>query len=116
MAIDHHRDEPRPPRDRIGLLLANPEIQWPAFSGFTAVNDLPLVVDLYNQVYKPAKDVAFFQRRLRNREHSLILLAVVDGRLRPLEPAAPVGQPGRLRRARGAGRRGHAAVERRELE
>lgn len=44
------------------------------------VNDLPLVVDLYNQVYKPAKDVAFFQRRLRNREHSLILLAVVDGR------------------------------------
>lgn len=44
------------------------------------VNDLPLVVDLYNQVYKPAKDAAFFERRLRNREHSLILLAVVDGR------------------------------------
>jgi GNAT superfamily N-acetyltransferase len=44
------------------------------------VNDLPLVADLYNQVYKPAKDIGFFQRRLRSRENSLILLAVVDGR------------------------------------
>lgn len=44
------------------------------------VNDLPLIADLYNQVYKPAKEVEFFRRRLRNRENILILLAVVEGR------------------------------------
>ncbi len=43
-----------------------------------SVSDLPLVSSLYNQVYKPAKEVAFFERRLRNRENALILLAVVD--------------------------------------
>lgn len=45
-----------------------------------SVNDLPLIRDLYNQVYKPAKDVAFFERRLRGRSNVLILVAQVDDR------------------------------------
>ncbi len=44
------------------------------------VSDLPMVADLYNQIYQPKQDTAFFQRRLKNRQHNLILIAVTDGR------------------------------------
>ncbi|MBI4579079.1 MAG: GNAT family N-acetyltransferase [Planctomycetes bacterium] len=40
--------------------------------------ELPLISDLYNQVFRPGRDVAVFERRFRNRLNPLILLAQVD--------------------------------------
>lgn len=42
--------------------------------------DLPLIVDLYNQVFQPPNDEAFFKRRLLGRYNELILVATVDER------------------------------------
>ena len=42
-------------------------------------NDLGLVVDLYNQVFKPANDPEFFKRRFLSRHNVLILVASLDG-------------------------------------
>ncbi len=37
--------------------------------------DLPIIVDLYNQIYRPARDVESFQRRFRGRYNVLQMLA-----------------------------------------
>jgi GNAT superfamily N-acetyltransferase len=42
--------------------------------------DLPIIVDLFNEVFRPARDVAFFERRIRGRTNPLILVAQVEGR------------------------------------
>ncbi|MEX0744722.1 MAG: GNAT family N-acetyltransferase [Phycisphaeraceae bacterium] len=40
--------------------------------------ELPLVVELYNQVFQPAHDEAFFRRRMLGRHNELILIAFVE--------------------------------------
>ncbi|MEX2671848.1 MAG: GNAT family N-acetyltransferase [Phycisphaeraceae bacterium] len=42
-------------------------------------SELPTVVRLYKEVFTPARDEAFFQRRLLGRHNPLVLLAVVEG-------------------------------------
>ncbi len=44
--------------------------------------DLPLVADLYSQVFKPPHDVEFFKRRFLGRHNTLILIAAVEERRR----------------------------------
>jgi len=43
-------------------------------------NDIPLIVELYGQIYRPAKDAEFFRRRFLGRYNPLILIASVDER------------------------------------
>lgn len=43
------------------------------------LTDLELVASLYNQVFTPARDAAFFKRRYLGRYNPLILVATVDG-------------------------------------
>ncbi len=40
--------------------------------------ELPLVSDMFNQVFRPGRDVGYFERRLRGRHNPLILLAQVE--------------------------------------
>lgn len=40
--------------------------------------ELPLIADMFNQVFRPGRDVSYFDRRLRGRNNPLILLAQVD--------------------------------------
>lgn len=40
--------------------------------------DLELISSLYNRVYKPGHDVAFFRRRFLGRHNPLIMVAAVD--------------------------------------
>lgn len=40
--------------------------------------DLPLIADLYSQIFRPAHDVEFFHRRFLGRYNPLILVASVD--------------------------------------
>ncbi len=42
--------------------------------------ELPLIVDLFNAVFRPSRERAFFERRLQGRLNPLILLAQMDGR------------------------------------
>ena len=42
--------------------------------------EIPLVVDLYGQVFRPARDGEFFRRRFHGRHNSLILIASLDER------------------------------------
>lgn len=42
--------------------------------------ELPLVTDMFNQVFRPGRDVAYFERRLKGRMNPLILLAQVEKR------------------------------------
>ncbi|HEX7009450.1 MAG TPA: GNAT family N-acetyltransferase [Phycisphaeraceae bacterium] len=42
--------------------------------------DIPLLTQLYNEVFQPARTEAFFERRFLGRHNELIMLAVVDGR------------------------------------
>lgn len=42
-------------------------------------HDLDLVARLYNQVFHPARDGAFFKRRFMGRYNGLILVATLDG-------------------------------------
>lgn len=42
--------------------------------------DLPVVADLYNAVYKPRREKAFFERRFLGRHNALILIAQIAGR------------------------------------
>ena len=44
------------------------------------LEDIKLVAELYNQVYKPAHDEAFFRRRFRGRYNPLIMIAALDNR------------------------------------
>jgi GNAT superfamily N-acetyltransferase len=43
-------------------------------------SDLPLIVDLYNEVFRPGQEVSFFAHRLGTRHNPLILLAQIDKR------------------------------------
>lgn len=40
--------------------------------------DLGLIAGLYNQIFKPTKDEAFFRRRFMGRHNALILIASID--------------------------------------
>ncbi len=42
--------------------------------------DIPLVTDLYNQIYRPARDADFFRRRFLGRYNPLMLVASLDER------------------------------------
>ncbi len=44
------------------------------------MDDLPLIVDLYNQIFRPHRDVDSFRRRYLGRYNVLQLLARIDGR------------------------------------
>lgn len=43
-------------------------------------NDLTLISSMYNDVYKPTRDEAFFQRRFEGRANPLISLAAIENR------------------------------------
>ncbi|MBN2560885.1 MAG: GNAT family N-acetyltransferase [Phycisphaerae bacterium] len=42
--------------------------------------ELPLIVELYNDIFRPPHDVEFFQRRIEGRHNTLLLIAHVDKR------------------------------------
>lgn len=42
--------------------------------------ELPLISELYNDIFRPAHDVEFFRRRLLGRHNSLLLIANVEKR------------------------------------
>ena len=44
------------------------------------MRELPLIVELFNSVFRPWREQAFFERRLRGRTNPLLLLAQVEGR------------------------------------
>ena len=41
-------------------------------------SDLPLIADLYNQIFRPTHDVEFFNRRFLGRHNPLLLIASLD--------------------------------------
>src|SRR5436190_10048183 len=43
-------------------------------------DDLPVIVDLYNQIYRPAKDADSFRRRFRGRHNILRMIARIQDR------------------------------------
>jgi len=43
-------------------------------------DELPLIVELYNQIYRPAKDVDSFRRRFRGRYNILRMIARIQDR------------------------------------
>lgn len=45
-----------------------------------SVKDLPVVVDLYNQVFKPRREKDFFERRFLGRHNCAILVAQLERR------------------------------------
>ncbi len=44
------------------------------------LRELPIISELFNEVFRPAREVTFFERRLKGRLNPLILLAQMDGR------------------------------------
>lgn len=42
--------------------------------------EIPLITQLYNDVFRPARDEGFFQRRLRGRYNTLLLVANLEKR------------------------------------
>lgn len=44
------------------------------------LGELGTIVDLYNEVFRPSRDRAFFERLIRGRVNPLILMARMDGR------------------------------------
>lgn len=44
------------------------------------MGELPLIAEMYRQVYQPARDVAYFQRRFQGRHNPLLLVASVEER------------------------------------
>jgi GNAT superfamily N-acetyltransferase len=42
--------------------------------------ELPVIADLYNEIFRPPRDAAFFDRRFRGRYNPLMLLAELNGR------------------------------------
>ena len=40
--------------------------------------EIELVTNLYNQIFKPARDVEFFRRRYKGRYNGLIMVASID--------------------------------------
>lgn len=43
-------------------------------------SELSTIIDLYNEVFAPSRDEAFFERRFRGRENTLYLIAEIGGR------------------------------------
>ncbi len=43
------------------------------------LTDLPTISELYNQVYRPTRDVEFFRRRFLGRYNPLLMVATLDG-------------------------------------
>jgi GNAT superfamily N-acetyltransferase len=43
-------------------------------------DDLPVIIDLYNQIYRPAKDADSFRRRFRGRYNILRMIARIQDR------------------------------------
>ncbi|MEI7766042.1 MAG: GNAT family N-acetyltransferase [Phycisphaerae bacterium] len=41
---------------------------------------LPMIVDLYNQVFRPTEKEDYFRRRFQGRYNVLVMLAALDGR------------------------------------
>lgn len=44
------------------------------------LGDLPTIVELYNQFFRPTRDVEFFRRRYLGRYNPLLLIATLDER------------------------------------
>lgn len=44
------------------------------------MDDLPLIVDLYNEIFRPGHDPAFFARRMGTQPNPVILLAQIQKR------------------------------------
>lgn len=44
------------------------------------LSEVGVIVDLYNEVFRPARDRTYIERRIRGRVHPLMLLAQIDGR------------------------------------
>lgn len=42
------------------------------------MGELPLINDLYNEVFRPGRDLGFFERRLKGRRNPLLLVAHVE--------------------------------------
>lgn len=42
--------------------------------------ELPLIAELYNEIFRPPRDVDFFRRRITGRRNTLLLVANVDQR------------------------------------
>lgn len=42
------------------------------------LDELPLIVDLYNEVFRPGRDHGFFERRFQGRFNPLLLIAQVQ--------------------------------------
>jgi len=42
--------------------------------------ELPLIADLFNEVFQPSRELVFFERRIRGRTNPLFLLAQMEGR------------------------------------
>lgn len=42
--------------------------------------ELPLITDLYNEIFRPPHDIEFFRRRLRGRYNALLMVAQIDKR------------------------------------
>lgn len=40
--------------------------------------ELPLIADLYNEIFRPPRDVEFFKRRFMGRYNALLLVANID--------------------------------------
>lgn len=43
-----------------------------------SLDDLPVIVSLYNQVYRPSREIEFFKRRFLGRYNPLLLIASLD--------------------------------------
>src|SRR6266849_4016134 len=44
------------------------------------LEDLPLVVDLYNQIFRPGRDIESFRRRFRGRYNVMMMVARLGDR------------------------------------
>jgi GNAT superfamily N-acetyltransferase len=44
------------------------------------LSELPIVADLYNQMFRPQRDLEFFRRRFLGRYNGLVMLASLDER------------------------------------
>ena len=44
------------------------------------LGDLPVIADLYNQMFRPTREIEFFRRRYLGRYNELLLIATLDAR------------------------------------
>lgn len=43
-------------------------------------NEVPVIVEMYGQIFRPAREIEFFRRRFLGRYNSLILIASLDNK------------------------------------